>query len=221
MRKGFLVLSLVAFTVLASAGAAQAQRYGYAGGWGGGYYYPQARYYNSYYGGPGYYPQTRYYGSYYGGRAFSPYYEAYYQSYGNGYSPGYYYTTPSYAISPASYDLQPATNTPTMRAVQSVYSGAEGDSRFATVTVVVPTANAQVWFGDTPTTQQGTERSFHSPELVPGKNFTYTIKARWIENGKTVESDRKVKVRAGQSTTVTFRDSPSETAPAPDAAQPN
>jgi len=89
------------------------------------------------------------------------------------------------------------------------------------MTVVVPTANAQVWFGDTLTTQQGTERLFHSPALEPGKNFTYTIKARWMENGKAVERDRQVNVQAGQKITVNFRDSPSETAPAPEAAPRN
>jgi uncharacterized protein (TIGR03000 family) len=107
--------------------------------------------------------------------------------------------------------------TPPARPVQSFYSGPEAAQQAAAVTVVVPTADTQVWFGNTPTTQQGMERLFHSPALEPGKNFTYAIKARWMENGKAVERERQVRVQAGQRITVNFNDMPSETVPAPDA----
>jgi uncharacterized protein (TIGR03000 family) len=196
MRKGLLVLSLVGLTVLASAGTVQAQRFGY-------------------WGGRGYYPQSGYYNSYYGGRGFRPYYDTYYQGYGYNHSLDYYYP-PGYVIDPA-YDTPPMAVTP--RVVQSFYPTVEA-APVATMTVVVPTANAQVWFGGTPTTQQGTERVFHSPALTPGKTFTYTIKARWMENGKAREGTRQVDVQAGKSFTVNFRESPVETAPAPDESRP-
>lgn len=190
MRKGLLVLFLVGMTVLASTGEAQAQRRGFGGWWGGGYY-PQLGYYDSYYGGRGY------------------------GVLGYGYAPDYYYATPGYAVNPTYYYAQPAVITPPARAVQSFYSGPEEAQQVAAVTVVVPTADTQVWFGNTPTTQQGMERLFHSPALEPGKNFTYNVKARWTENGKAVERERQVRVQAGQKITVNFRDTPSETAPAP------
>lgn len=208
MRKALLVLSLVGLTMVASAGNANAQRRGYGGYWG------NAPVYSMGWGSSGYYPQSGYYSSYYGGMGYSPYY----QTYGYNYSPYYYNTVPSYAVTPGSYYSQPAVRMQATRVVQSFYSEPERAQQFATVTVVVPTANAQVWFGDTLTTQQGTERLFHSPALEPG-NFTYTIRARWMENGTAVERDRQVNVRAGQRVTVNFRDSPSETAP-PSAPAP-
>jgi uncharacterized protein (TIGR03000 family) len=196
MRVTSLALFLAAFTVLASAGDVHAQRRG-SGGWGGGYY-PQARYYNSYYGG-GYSPYAGYYNSYYGAAAYSPYYPGY----GYGPSLSYYY--------PERAQLTPAIP------AQSFYPGQEAPQQFAAVRVIVPTADAQVWFGNTAMAQQGTERLFNSPSLEPGKTFVYTIKARWMENGAPVERDRRVDVQAGQRVTVNFRDIPRETAPAPDA----
>jgi uncharacterized protein (TIGR03000 family) len=205
MRRALLVLSLVGLTVLASAGAANAQPRGYGVGWG-----------NSMgWGSGGYYPQAGYYGSYYGGGGFSPYN----QVYGYGYSPYYYNTGPNYMVNPASYYSQQAVMTPT-RVVQSFYSDPARAQQSVAVTVVVPSATAQVWFENTLTTQQGTERLFQSPALEPGQNYTYTIKARWTANGKAVERDRQVNVQAGQRITVNFRDNPSETVPAP-AATPS
>jgi uncharacterized protein (TIGR03000 family) len=210
MRRALLVLSLVGLTMVASAGDANAQRRGdggywgnapfYSGGWGSGGYYPQAGYYSSYY---------------YGGRGYSPYY----QGYGYGYPAEYYNTVPNYAANPGLYYSQPAVQTQPTRVYQSFYS--EPPQQFVAMTVVVPTATAQVWFENTLTTQQGTERLFRSPALEPGKNFTYTIKARWMENGTAVERDRQVNVQAGQKITVNFRNSPGETAPAPAAAPSN
>jgi uncharacterized protein (TIGR03000 family) len=200
MRKALIVLTLVVVTALASAGTANAQRRGY-GGWGS---MPYS------YGGNSYYSQ-----SYYG-------YSPYYRGYGYGYSPGYYYATPTYAVNPLSYYYAtPAVQTPMTRVDQSFYSGPEAAQQFATLTVVVPTADAQLWFGDTAMTQQGTQRVFQSPALEQGKNFTYTIKARWMENGQAVDRQRQVNVQAGQRVTVNFRDNSGEAAPAPDAIRRN
>lgn len=211
MRTTLLVFTLTGLTVLAYAGDAQAQRRGYGGGGNSPYYSMGA-------GPGGYYSHSGYYNSYYGGRAYSPYYAGY--GYGSGYYPGYYqpyggavvtlnrdyYATPNYAANPA--------------VTQSFYSGPAMVQQPVTMTVIVPTANAQVWFGDTATTLQGTERVFHSPPLVPGNNYTYTIKAQWMENGQPVGQERQVNVQAGQRITINFRDNSSENAPAPTAIPP-
>lgn len=149
----------------------------------------------------------------YGARGYSPYYGGgygygyggygnvpYYQSYGYGTVPGGYYS-----------GEQP------MR--QAFYYGAETAPPYATVTIVVPTADAQLWFGETAMAQQGMVRVFRSPALEPGKNFSYTLRARWLEQGQAVERNRQVYVQAGQRVNVDFRD-PSENAPAPDALRP-
>jgi uncharacterized protein (TIGR03000 family) len=202
MRNTLLILSLAGLTVLASASDAFAQRRIYGGGWGyspgisigvgrGGYYAPY---------------------SYYGGLGYSPYY----LGSGYGYSPSYYYTTPSYGVIPMTY-AQPAP----MQIRQSYYPVPTTVLQSVSVTVLVPAADAQVWFENRATSQQGTERLFESPLLEPNHNFTYTIKARWLENGKAVDGERRVSVQAGQSVTVNFRESSGESVPPPLPSLPN
>lgn len=43
-----------------------------------------------------------------------------------------------------------------------------------------------------------------SPALPAGKNFTYEIKARWMENGKPVEQTRSIHVQANAWQVVDF-----------------
>jgi uncharacterized protein (TIGR03000 family) len=73
----------------------------------------------------------------------------------------------------------------------------------ATIDVHVPT-NAEVWFDDTPTDQAGEWRTFTSPPLRPDQVFYYKVRARWNDNGKTVEETRMIEVSAGKTTTVDF-----------------
>lgn len=197
MRKAMVILAFVGLAALASAGEANAQRFGFGS-------------YNSYFGGRGYSP---YYGG--NGYGFAPNYGG---GYGGAYNRGYdytpYYQSYGYRNVPGSYDnAEPTTR-------QSMYYEPESTPQYAAVTIVVPTADTQVWFGGTAMAQRGTVRVFHSPSLEAGKQFVYTIKARWVEQGKAVERDRQVDVQAGQRVTVDFRDR-SENAPAPDALRPS
>jgi uncharacterized protein (TIGR03000 family) len=57
--------------------------------------------------------------------------------------------------------------------------------------------NAEVWFDGSKTSQTGRQRSFVSPPLQPGRNYSYNIRARWIEAGRPVEQTRRINVRAG------------------------
>jgi uncharacterized protein (TIGR03000 family) len=185
MRKILVILGLVAFTVLASANDAFAQRRG-GGGRGG----VSVRIGGGYYGAPYY--------RYYGGRYYyAPYYGGpYYYSYG--------YSAPDYYYPPV------VTQAPEIR--QSLY--VEPTEQVATVTVMVPNADAQVWFDNASTAQRGMQRTFHSPPLQSG-TYTYTIKARWTENGQTRDQQREVQVQPGQTVTVDFRGNAGETLPTP------
>ena len=82
------------------------------------------------------------------------------------------------------------------------------DPASATMTVLVPTQDAQVWLGDAPTTQRGMERVFHTHGLQQAG--TYLIMARWTDNGRTVDQQRLVQVQPGQSVVVDFRTTPEE-----------
>jgi len=200
MRKTLLILGLVAVSLAASANDAFAQRGGVRGGggrggvsvnWGSGYNGGRGGYYNSpySYGNRGYYGYGN--SGYYGGLGY----------YGNrGYysSPGYYYGgTPNYYYSDT-------VTVPPPEYRQAFYS----DPNSAAITVVVPTPDAQVWFDDSATAQRGMQRTFHTPSLQQGG--TYTIRAVWTENGRTVDRQRQIRVQPGQSVTVDFRSNATE-----------
>jgi uncharacterized protein (TIGR03000 family) len=200
MRKMLLVLSVAGLTVLVSASDAFAQ-FGVFGLRSrplvsidlgdGGYYSPFG-----YYGGPGYGP--------------------YYRGYGYGYAP-------RYNDGPLEYSnySRLAPLAPTTQVRQSNYPAPATAHEAVGLKVLVPTADAKVWFENQETSQQGMERLFESPPLKPNQHFTYNIKARWTENGKTVNHERRVHVLAGQNITVNFRENPRESIAAPLPQGPN
>jgi uncharacterized protein (TIGR03000 family) len=96
---------------------------------------------------------------------------------------------------------------------QYVPAYANGNSGFtavpddsAVIRVFVPAANAQVWVDGQQTRQQGIRRTYWSPPLERGSNYTYTLRASWDENGHRVTRERAIQVGAGTLATVTFAD---------------
>ncbi len=73
----------------------------------------------------------------------------------------------------------------------------------AEVTVVVP-EGAELWFNGAKTSQPGTQRKFVTPALTPGEDFTYALKARWIQDGRPVEQTRSIHVQANSSQVIDF-----------------
>ena len=133
--------------------------------------------------------------------------------YGDAYSPYDYlrhgtYTMPYYYYPrPVSYSSRPLY-TPSYSYAPSD-AGAEeqtvpvNDNR-AFIRVHVP-ANAEIWFEGDKTNQKGTDRTFASPALQPGRTFNYDIRARWTgADGKVVDQTQKVKVEAGRRSNVDF-----------------
>ncbi len=57
---------------------------------------------------------------------------------------------------------------------------------------------AQIWFNDHQTKSRGMERYFESPPLKPGKEYFYTARIVWHENGRWVSRSERVPVGAGQ-----------------------
>jgi uncharacterized protein (TIGR03000 family) len=154
-------------------------RYGY-----GGYYrhYGYGGYYYPYYGGYNYYPD---YGAY---------------SYPYGYS-----SDSDLSTAPAFQDSSPIPSTSAYQPSGSdLYAppAAQADNT-AHLTVNVP-ADAQIWVEDAKTNTSGAVREFQSPQLEPGKRYSYEIRARWMENGKEVTQTREVPVTAGARVKVTF-----------------
>jgi uncharacterized protein (TIGR03000 family) len=109
---------------------------------------------------------------------------------GYGFYGGYYY--------PGYYDYSGYRSSYYPPGDQAAPSGTA-----VTVTVKVP-AEAEVWFDGTKTNVKGTERRFTSPPLEAGWDYTYNIRAVWMESGRAFAETRKVIVHAGDNINVEF-----------------
>jgi uncharacterized protein (TIGR03000 family) len=97
------------------------------------------------------------------------------------------------AISALFYAAQPAHPQPL--AQQTV-----------TLRVLLPFADAQLMIDDLLTRQTGTERTFVSPPLDPGRDYSYTIQATWRPNNyTTITRTRRVAFRPGQKVEADLR----------------
>jgi len=74
----------------------------------------------------------------------------------------------------------------------------------AMVQVRLPAAYAQVLFDGKPTSTDGINRYFVTPELPEGKTYTYALSALWKNDGDDVMKERKIEVKAGHTTVVDF-----------------
>ena len=92
-----------------------------------------------------------------------------------------YYAIPDYACPPAPLPCQ---------------------DNVARIRILVP-AGARGWVDNQETMQTGTDRSFDSPPLTPGKEYTYNVTARWTcPDGKEVVKTRQVDVQANAAVSV-------------------
>ena len=73
----------------------------------------------------------------------------------------------------------------------------------ATITVIVP-ADAEVYFDGTLTSQTGTQRVYHTPQLEPNLEYHYTVRARWTQDGSPVERVQTVRFKVGSQPRVDF-----------------
>jgi uncharacterized protein (TIGR02246 family) len=73
----------------------------------------------------------------------------------------------------------------------------------AVITIALP-PDAEIFFDGAATTQRGSERRFVCPPLQVGKRYVYEIRARWTENGRSVQQTKKVSVRGGDRVRVDF-----------------
>ncbi len=83
-------------------------------------------------------------------------------------------------------------------------AGAAGqDANRAQVIVSVP-ADAAVYFDGTLMKQTGTTRTYSTPPLTPGTDFSYAIKALFDRDGHPVSVTHMITIRAGQTVRVDF-----------------
>jgi uncharacterized protein (TIGR03000 family) len=136
-------------------------------------------------------------GGYYGAGWYD--YPGYYSNYGNG-----YYTTASNYY---DYQSAPSDNATTSSTAQPLSANA------VALRIFVP-EDAKIWIQGEATKQQGPVRFFESPELTPGMQYTYDIRAQWTEGGKLLEKTKRVPLHAGDRLTVSFTQTPAPPRPA-------
>jgi uncharacterized protein (TIGR03000 family) len=189
-----LTLAIVALVTTTSDATAQGRRgyYGGVGVYNNGYY--GGNYGNGYrYGNYGYRNGSFNAGRYYGYNNFNGFSTPNTYSYA---TPGYYYSTPQYYSAP---------NTGVVTTSGYLTTEANNNNS-ATLNVVVPEDNAEIWIGNSSTTSRGMMRQYVTPTLEAGKDYAYTLRARWTVDGRAFDQTREVKVRAGQTSQVDFRE---------------
>jgi uncharacterized protein (TIGR03000 family) len=77
----------------------------------------------------------------------------------------------------------------------------EPNSSSVLLNVMVP-VNAEVLIDGQRTNQVGASRQFRSPPLATGYEYTYTVEARWQENGQQQTRTKKVVVQPGKEVSV-------------------
>jgi uncharacterized protein (TIGR03000 family) len=117
-------------------------------------------------------------------------------SYSRSYSPSYsaptYYSR--YYYSPSYYpEYTAAAESPRDRAVR--------------INLQVP-SDAKIWFDGRQTIQTGALRSFDSPPLLVGHDYSYQVRVQWKQDGKDVSEDRKIIVHAGDVINLTLGSPP-------------
>jgi uncharacterized protein (TIGR03000 family) len=137
-----------------------------------------------------------FYGGFYGGAGFyNPYWYGYAPYYD--YGPSYGYAVPVPVPVPGSnYLTPPAPPAPQMP---------PADLTTAVVNVQLPRSDAKVWVDNNLMTEgSGSQRVFISPSLEAGYNYSYQIRASWMDNGQEVTAQRKVAVAPGRVSQVDF-----------------
>jgi uncharacterized protein (TIGR03000 family) len=118
------------------------------------------------------------------------------------YDPAGYAAAAVAALSPPTR-LRQANYPPDAGIRGAAYAGGAGTRR-AQVVVQLPRADATVWFDDVPMKQTGKVRRFFTPRLDPQGRYTYHVRVRWSENGKTRQQERDIYLQAGDVLDVDF-----------------
>jgi uncharacterized protein (TIGR03000 family) len=79
----------------------------------------------------------------------------------------------------------------------------QGGGYSATISVTLP-ADAKLTFDGSATTSTSESRVFVSPELTPGSDYYYALRAEITRNGQVLVEEQVITVRAGEHTRVTM-----------------
>jgi uncharacterized protein (TIGR03000 family) len=139
---------------------------------------------------------------------------------------GYPYGTGYYDSGYYSTDLAPANLYPGQaQGYRQLPEGAAQtppglDPNTAGFLVYVPDPNAEIWFQESPTKQRGNYRAYESGSLSPGQAYSFTVRARWTQDGQVVDRTQNVEARGGQVSRVNFATRERVPAPTPPPPPP-
>jgi uncharacterized protein (TIGR03000 family) len=200
---------------VAPAGAYHAGAYN-ASAYHGSAYHNSAYHNNMYHNHNGYYYHNGHYYpfAFFGFGLYSPFYSSYGFGYGYPYDPFYGYGT-NYSMYSGPGIVDPGYNQPLQQPQQAQGTPPADAPKNAMIKVIVPTADAKVWFDGALTSSTGTERVYLTPDLSPDAKNSYRIRASWIANGKEVVQEHSVPVASGRGSLVDFTRPLSEPVPQP------
>jgi len=132
---------------------------------------------------------------------------------GLGHYDGWPWRVPSYAdyrgnVSEKRYPRMAGHGTPRGRLGMAPSLLAPVDQELAppdaALVIVKLPAEAELWFDDTKTTQDGSYRRFVTPPLEAGRPLTYTLRVRWQVKDAELTRVERVEVEHGKRVTVNF-----------------
>jgi len=179
-----------------------------------------------------YYYYDGYYGPYYS-RWYSvgPYYRWYSWYPSRPFRSSFWYGPEYYSGPITNESSSTSAQSPGSRGYQSFYAGPSLDRDKILLRINVPIPDAKVWIENQPTQQMGLNRLFISPPLDPQKEYTYSVRASWMQNGQEVTQEKTLSARTGQEVTANFSvvgeqkqnkpGRPAEKLPKPDAGRFN
>jgi uncharacterized protein (TIGR03000 family) len=121
----------------------------------------------------------------------------------------YYYYSPldgSYQPPPAYMPPADGSETPDVMPPADPAPPAEEPAAAAPATVEVQVLDPQaaLWFNGRRMSETGRVRTFRTPPLEPGHDYSYDVTATYYQGGRLVTSHRTVIVNAGGTTVVSF-----------------
>jgi len=128
--------------------------------------------------------------------------------YGGGYGYPYGGTTVQY-VQPVQ-TVYEQTPVPVEVDVTPVPAQSAANMAIATVKLVVPEANASIWFDGQRIEGTGLQRQFNTPLLESGYHYTYSVKGSWMQDGERITVERQVQVTPGQTIVVDFTRPPGD-----------
>ena len=104
---------------------------------------------------------------------------------------------------PAENEVTPSPEVSSMQVTPLPHRHTYEDPQAAFIVAYVP-KEALIWVEGRLMKEPGERRMYITPSLAPGYTYFYTVKIRWLEEGKWVTQMHQIAVRAGDTHTISI-----------------